>query len=411
MSQNAPDTLTLEQAYALAYERFPLKNKRALRKDIRDLNIQNLDSGWLPEVALSGLVQYQSDVTELDIELPATPEGSDFPSQPLDRYQVALDLEQRLYDGSRTRIRRELEHRKLEQSEQEVQVRQHELKDQINAVWFTVHNMRAQQKALEVSQADLEERLKEVDSRIEHGVLSGSARDAIRAEQLRLNQQFRRLRARERAAINILSELVDMELPDDITLQLPQVPVQLPAVQFSSRPETALFEAHRRVLEKQEALVTASDRPAVAAFGQAAYGRPGLNLFDEDFQPWFVIGLRARWPIWNWQTDDRERQILSLNRQIVDNEEEIFQRKLNMALQNDIEQITELRKIILEDEEIIDLYERIVSDAASRLENGTITTSEYIRELGNRRQAEINREQHRIELVKSWQNYLITSGN
>ena len=82
-----------------------------------------------------------------------------------------------------------------------------------------------------------------------------------------------------------------------------------------------------------------------------------------------------------------------------------------MALQEDIKRIAELREIIREDAEIIALHERIVSDAASRLENGTITASEYIRELGNHRRAEINREQHRIELAKSWQNYLITSGN
>ncbi len=408
---DTPDTLTLGQAYNLAHERFPLENEIEYQERIHDLNIRNLDAGWLPGVSLSGLAQYQSDVTEIDMDFPGIPNGADFPSQPRDRYQVALDLEQRLYDGGRTGSQKELEHRKSERAKQEVRVRQHELRDRINEAWFAIRTLRARQNALEVSHSDLDERLVEMDSQIEHGVLPESARDAIRAEQLRLHQQRRRLMAGERAAIGILSELLVTRLPDDIVLQLPEVPDELPEPQFSTRPEAALIEAHRAVLAGREEMVTATYRPTVAAFGQAAYGRPGLNLFEDDFQPWFVLGVRARWSVWNWRTDHRERRILHLNRQIVDNEEQVFQQNMTMALQEDIRQIAELREIIREDEEIIALHERIVSDAASRLENGTITASEYIRELGNRRRAEINREQHRIELAKYWQNYIIKTGN
>lgn len=407
---DASDTLTFDQAYNLAQERFPLENEIVMRKDIRDLNIRNLDAEWLPDLSLSGMAQYQSDVTEIDIELPSVPDGPDIPSQPKDRYQVALELEQRIYDGGRTRRRKELEQSSTNRAVQEVRVKQHELKERINEAWFAVTALRAQQKTLKVSKNDLEQRLQELDSQIGHGATPETARDAIRAEQLRLTQEKRSLAARERAAIGILSELLDTELPEDIFLKLPEVPEHLAEPQFSSRPETALFESLRDELSQQESMVTASNRPTIAAFGQAAYGRPGLDIFEEDFQPWYVVGVRAGWSLWNWGSDDRERQILRLRRRIVDNEEEIFRRNMQMAVQNDLEQIAELRQTIREDEEIIALHKNIVTDAASRLENGTITASEYIRELNNRRRAEINRELHRIELVKSWQNYKTMSG-
>lgn len=407
---DASDTLTLDRAYNLAQERFPLENEIVMRQDIRDLNNRNLDAEWLPDLSLSGMAQYQSDVTEIDIELPSVPDGPDIPSQPKDRYQVALELEQRIYDGGRTRRRKELEQSSTNRAVQEVRVQQHELKERINEAWFAVTALRAQQKTLKVSENDLEQRLQELDSQIGHGAVPETARDAIRAEQLRLTQEKRSLAARERAAIGILSGLLDTELPEDIYLKLPEVPERLAEPQFSSRPETALFESLRGELSQQESMVTASNRPTIAAFGQAAYGRPGLDIFEEDFQPWYVVGVRAGWSLWNWGSDDRERQILRLRRRIVDNEEEIFRRNMQMAVQNDLEQIAELRQTIREDEEIIALHKNIVTDAASRLENGTITASEYIRELNNRRRAEINRELHRIELVKSWQNYKTMSG-
>ncbi len=407
----SPDTLTLDQAYMLARDRFPLENEIALRQDIRDLGIDNLTAGWYPEVSVSGSVQYQSDVTEIEMDLPAAPNGVDFPTQSKDRYQIALDLEQRLYDGGRTRSRKELEHRRSERAVQEVRVRQHDLKNQINEVWFAVNTLRKQQEEFGISLAHLEEQLQEMESQVGHGALPASAHDALQVEKLRLKQQCRILRARERSALNVLSELIDTDVPENVILKLPEIPEQLPVPRYDSRPEAALFEAHRNELEEKEAMVTASYRPAVAAYGQAAYGRPGLDLFEDRFQPWFVVGVRARWSFWNWRTDERERQMLQLNRQIVDNEEDIFRRNVNMVLQEHIEQITELQEVIREDEEIRKLYERIVSNAESQLENGTITASEYIRELSHKRHAGIRREQHRIELAKYWQNYLITSGN
>ncbi len=405
-----PDTLTLELAYELALERFPLVNQVSLQKEIRDLRIKNVNTALLPDITLSGMVQYQSDVTEIDISLPGD-NGFDPPTQPHDRYQIALDLEQPLYDGGRTRARRELENRRSDRSLQEIQVDQHELKDRINDAWFAILALRAQRRTLKITGKDLEEQLVTLRSQIEHGMVPESAADIIRAEQLRITQQKRSLIARERAAFGVLSQLLDTEIPENITLQLPEVPDRLPGPDFTARPEISLFEAYRRELSQQEEMVTASYRPRVSAFGQAAYGRPGLNMFEYDFQPWYMVGIRASWSLWNWRSDDRERQEIQLRHRLVDSRQEIFDRTMRMAVQTDLEKIAEMREAIRTDEEIIDLHSRIVNDAASRFENGTITATEYISELNNRQRAIINRELHQIQLATSWQNYLTTLGN
>ena len=411
---SVPDTLTLDQAYGLVGERFPLAQQAGMQREIRDLRIKNVNADRLPGITLSGMAKYQSDVTEIDIRLPASPNGFDLPSQPHDRYQIALDLEQRLYDGGRTRARRDLEKSRSDRALQQIRVNQHELRGRVNDAWFTIHAFRAQKQALEITEKDLEQRLQEVRSQVEHGVVPSSAADIIRAEQLKIIQQKRLLSDRERAAVAILSQLLDTELSPDIVLLMPDVP-DLPTGQliepdFRQRPEMALYETHRRELSQQEAMVAASYRPRVSAFGQAAYGRPGLNIFEDRFQPWYIVGVRASWSLWNWRTDDRERQIIQIQRRLVDNQQDVFDRNMHMAVQNDIERISGLQETIQTDQEIIALHENIVRDAAIRLENGAITATEYISELSNRQRAIINRELHRIELVRAWQNYLTTTG-
>ncbi len=418
--QNASvtDTLRLDMAYSLVRERFPLSDQADMQREIRDLRIKNVNAGRLPGITLSGMAQYQSDVTEIDIQLPASTNGFDMPSQPHDRYQIALDLEQRLYDGGRTRARRDLENSRSDVALNQIRVDQHSLKERVNDAWFAILALRSQRAALEITDKDLEQRLREIRSQVEHGAAPSTAADIIQAEQLRIKQQIRSLTARERAAVTVLSELLDTELSADIVLQMPEVPGQLMNEQleklekpdFRQRPEMAFFDAQRSELTVQEAVAAASYRPRVTAFGQAAYGRPGLNMFEDSFQPWYIIGVRASWSLWNWRTEDREREIIHIRMRLVDNQQEIFNRNMRMAVQADIEHIAGLRETIRTDQEIIALHENIVSDAASRLKNGVITAAEYIAELNKRQRAVINRDLHQIELARAWINYQTTTG-
>ncbi|MGM0738867.1 MAG: TolC family protein [Bacteroidota bacterium] len=412
-NQAAADTLTLEQAYEMVSDRYPLSAQAGMQREIRDLQLENADAGWLPEFRLSGLAQYQSDVTEIDIRLPAAPDGFDIPTQPKDRYQMALDLEQRLYDGGRIRARRNLAHSRTDVALHRIRVSQHELRDRVNDAWFAIHALRAQQTALEITEEELAQRFQEITSLVEHGAVPASNADIIRAEQLRITQQMRSLKAREKSAISVLSILLDTELPADIFLQMPDVPDtpgQPVGPDFRQRPEMALFEAQRSELMQQEEMATASYRPHISAFGQAAYGRPGLDMFKDRFQPWYIVGVRASWSIWNWRTADREREILQIRQRLINNQQEIFNRTMHMAVQQDLERLAELRETIRTDKEIIALHENIVSDAVSHLEHGAITATEYINELANRQRAVINRDMHRIELARTWQNYLTTRG-
>jgi outer membrane protein TolC len=406
-----PDTLSLDQAHELATARFPLEDRVAMEQDIRSLRVSNANARWLPELTLGALAQYQSDATSVSIDLPGLPGDPGFPSQPKDRYQIFLELDQPLYDGGRIKTRKELENRSADRALWQIRVEQYELKQRVNTVWFAIHGLQAQQKALELTSADIRERISEMEVRVRHGAAPSSSLDILRAESLRLEQHRGMLAARERATMSVLSDLLDADLSPGAVLLLPDPPDMLPtSPQTGERPETALFQSWREELAVRQTMVAASYRPTVSAFGQAAAGRPGLDLFDDDFQPWYIVGVRARWNIWNRGMASRERQELQVRSRLVDNQEEVFHRNIRMAVYEDIETMSELTEAIRRDEEIIALHESIIRDAASRLENGVITPTEYLSELNSRQRAVVNRDLHRIELARTWQNYLTLTG-
>ena len=53
----------------------------------------------------------------------------------------------------------------------------------------------------------------------------------------------------------------------------------------------------------------------------------------------------------------------------------------------------------------------IVNVAATQLENGYITSSDYVTELSNENQAELNKKIHEIQFMIAQENLKITTGN
>jgi hypothetical protein len=76
--------------------------------------------------------------------------------------------------------------------------------------------------------------------------------------------------------------------------------------------------------------------------------------------------------------------------------------------ENEIEKYEEL---MLKDAEIIDLREKVLETTTSQLQNGAITSSEYITELNNLYEARIERKLHEVQLSLAKANYKVIQGN
>ncbi|WP_315821891.1 TolC family protein [Paraflavitalea speifideaquila] len=87
--------LTLEQAYDLARQNYPLIRQKGLVKQTADLTVDNLAKGYLPQVTISGQATYQSAVTSVPIKVP----GIDIPTLAKDQYRIQAEATQLLYDG------------------------------------------------------------------------------------------------------------------------------------------------------------------------------------------------------------------------------------------------------------------------------------------------------------------------
>jgi outer membrane protein TolC len=233
--------------------------------------------------------------------------------------------------------------------------------------------------------------------------------DVLRAEMMKLQQKMAELDINRRAMLDVLGVLLDRELPDSTHLTKP-AETGLPAGP-GQRPEHQLYELQKNQLQAAENLTGVKNYPKVFAFGQAGYGKPGLNMLSEDFDTYYIVGAGLKWTFWDWNTVEREKQVLQIQRDMVDDQRNTFDQVQNMQVQKEQAEIARYREMIERDEEIIELRQKITRSAKSQFEHGVITATEYLTELNAETRARIELETHKLQLVQATYKLQIINGN
>jgi len=179
----------------------------------------------------------------------------------------------------------------------------------------------------------------------------------------------------------------------------------------NNRPELKFFDLQKEKIQVLTAVTQAKRMPKIAAFAQAGYGKPALNMFKDSFEPYYIVGARLTWNIWDWNTTRNDKQILSIQSQLVDTQKEIFSKNITIGLEKEKANLDKYKESLQKDLEIIELRTKIVRVYASQLENGTLKSSDYISELNNLTQAQLTKELHQIQLLQAQANYNQYLGN
>jgi outer membrane protein TolC len=398
-------SLTLQFCQEQAVVNFPSIKDKASLQAASALKISNVEVGKLPQLSLNGQASYQSE--GIDITLPL-PTGTKSMSQAKDQYKVTLEVNQLLYDGGTVRYQRKLEESSFAADAQQVEVDLYKLKEQVNNVFFVLVSLQENRKLLNVALNEILEKEKVVESSVKNGVLTSSDLDVLAAERLKVEQQLVEVDINRQTSMNILSILINQPVNESTKLELPVLFINDSAA--INRPEYKWFDLQTQRIDDSKQLTGSVLKPKVYAFAQAGYGKPGLNMFSDKFSPYYIVGATAKWNIWDWNKNSRDRQVLDIQKQMVVTRRESFDKNLTIDLQNRLSAIHKLEESIKRDTQIVVLRTRVVRSASSRLDHGVITSTDYLTELNAETTAKLNFETHKILLLQAKANYLVTKG-
>ena len=404
LSAQQPAHLTLDEAYSLAEKNYPLIKQKNLVRQTEELTISNLQKGYLPQITINGQATYQSDVTRVDVSFP----GISIQPPAKDQYKILADLNQVIYDGGVTRQQKITAQLNAKVEEQKLEVELYKLKDRINQIYLGILFLDEQVRQAGLMKQDVAVGMKQVEAQVKNGVVLKSNLNVLKAQSLQADQRTIELKASRKGLIETLGLFLNQPLSEETVLEKPTV--NLPAGVAISRPELKLYSDQSRLIMQQNKLVTAKNLPRASLFAQGGYGRPGLNVLKNEFDWFYISGIRLNWSLGGLYTIKKEKKINEVNRDIVDIQKETFLLNTNTQLTQQQSEIDKLNKLIEADKEIIDLRMQVKEAARAQLENGVITANDYLREVNAEDQARQSLITHQVQLLQAQVNYQLTSG-
>jgi outer membrane protein TolC len=403
--------VTLWQCYDSAAVATPLSGEGALYTEMSSLRDQNLSAAYLPTLDLNGNFVYNSDI--LDIaqiygQLPIPPEV--IPSIPNEQYRASFDVNQVIWDGGVTRSARAVEQvvNELNMKQNEAEV--YRLREQVNNYYFSVLLVSSQIEVTGVLIADIDGRIKEASSGVTNGIVTPVTLDVLMAEKIKAGQQLTELTRRRQSLVSAMEQITGMTGLQDASFQLPDITIS--GDEIIDNPDMRLFEVRSRQLEVSKNLLKSQRMPRAFGFAQAAYGNPpGSNFFSETADFYYSIGAGFKWNIFDWNKNSNERKSLSIQQQLIDIRRSATEESLQRLLTVRMAEIAALREAAGQDDELINIRKKITGVAASQLENGTITASQYLTELNNEKQAVISAAIRQIGISRAEVDYIYITGN
>jgi len=412
-NSQTPDTLTLEKCYNLTLENYPLAKQMNMLDETLEKRIENLKTNFYPQLDFMGQASYQSEVTYVQVNVPENPyfSGEDLMPPPIDKdqYKFEVNINQVIYDGGITSRQKAVEVVDNLIDKQQVEVELYGLKARVNDIYFGIVLMQAKEQLLQLASEEIAEKLKTVESAVRNGTMLESNADILKAELIKIEQQQIENEVGISSGFNILEELLSVSLSGNETLVLPVIPDKPAGFEYK-RPEYDLLSIQQEKLQVMDDVLSSTRRPMLLGFGRLGYGRPGLNMLENEFDPYAVVGARLSWNIWDWNYTSNERQVMLIKQDIIDTRKETFEKNLKIGAENHRADVEKYEKMIQKDEEIIKLRTKIKETASSQLDNGVITSTDYLTEVNAEKEAVLNREIRKIQLIKAKVEYLTEMG-
>lgn len=392
----AQEAVTLEQCQNWARENHPTLKQLDLYQQILDLKNENNATSYLPQVNLNGQATYQSDVTKIGISLP----NMKIPTVDKDQYKFYLDLKQTIWDGGLSKAKELLNNAENAGNLQQTEVELYQVKEKVNQFFFTSFLIQENLKIMETKTETLNERRKLLESALNNGMVLSSELDQLLAELIKTEQTVIELQSNKETVLYALSILTGKttEQFKNLVLPIESTNANLPL----KRPEMDLFSKQNELLSANSDLLQKQRNPKLFGFGQAGYGKPGLNMLNNSFDTYYMVGLGFSWNVFDWKTTSRQKQIIKLQQDMVQTKQDAFVRNIDLATDQQNKQINQISELLKTDQQLITIRGRITKTSASKLENGTITTADYIQDLNAETTARLMLETHKIQLKEAW---------
>ena len=195
----------------------------------------------------------------------------------------------------------------------------------------------------------------------------------------------------------MLQSFTKIEFTDASIFQIPSNPEFKMKI---TRPEMSVFDKQMQMFDAQSKVITSQNIPKLGLFFQTGYGNPALNMFSNSLDYYYIGGVRFTWNLGGLYTYSKDQDLLKIQKDMVGVQKDVFVFNTTLAATQKNADVQMFEKFIDSDNEIIALRVKVVENAKAQLENGAITTNDYINYVNARDKAAQNLAIHKIQYLQ-----------
>ena len=396
--------VTLEECIALAEENYPIISKYDLLEQTKEVNLSNINKGWLPQINVYGQGTVQNDTPSLPESLIniINQTGTNIAGLNEWQYRIGADISQNIWDGGTSKVHRKIERAEDAERQAAIDVQLYAVRERVEDLYFGILLMDAQIEQVKNMQLLLQSNLDKLRVMQSNGTAMQSDVDMVEAEYLGTVQQLTQAESASQSYRNVLGLFMGKSI---VGQKLVKPEAFIPQDLMPSRPELKYFEKQLQTNEARNASITANMMPKIGLFAQLYYGYTGFDYFENmmNRNPSFNIlaGVKLSWNIGALYNKKNDRMKLKLSSDNINVERDIFLFNINLQSRSQLDHIDELKAVIKNNDRIVELRTNVRKAAESQLDNGVIDATALLTKLTDEKQARLTAAYHEIQLLQS----------
>lgn len=388
-----------------AKSNYPLIKEYDLISKSLQYTISNANKAWLPQLNVTGIGGY------LIKGLPTvTMPGSQQADKKDYIFAGIAQINQNIYDGGATKAQKNIAIVSAEVDRAGIDVAFNTIKERVNQLYFGILVIDEQLIQLTILNENLNRNLNSAKLSKENGLGYQSDVDEVKAEILALEQKKIEFNYTRKGYLEMLSYIIGETLPNDVRLEKP-ITIENYASLANNRAELNLFANQTKLTEAVFAIDKVSIMPKIGLLGAGVFLNPEMNLGTAQVSSLAVVGLNMSWNTLGLYKSSNNKALEKIKKERIMNQQDAFLFTNNLQLQQASNEIEKQKAILIKDDEIVVLKEKIKKAYQLKKENALCSMNDLITAINKEGEARSNKALHNVQLLMSLYNYKTIKGN
>lgn len=393
LSAPAQAQATIDRCMEMARENYPQIRQLNLIEEASHYEVASIAKSWLPHLSISGKAAYQSDVVEMPFDIP----GFSF-DLPHDQYSLIGEISQTIWDGGVSGRQKEVAISGAQVQKEQVEVSLYSINERVEKIFLGILLYDGQLQQNSILEESLRRNARHAQACIENGTAYRSDLEMIQVNILNCEQQREELLQNRQAYVTMLEKLTGTSLEGKEFIVPDEEDGRLSGEEIS-RPEIGLYDAQIRQQDAMIRQLNAKISPKFSLSLQGGIGRPGLNILENTFQPYWTAGVKMSWDIGALYTRKDERRKLDAQMRKIESDRETFLFNTGLDSVQMRSEIDKAKALLEKDRKIIALRESIRASGEEQYRNGVITMNDLMSRIDDEYNAKVAESIHRIQLL------------